>query len=559
MIYDLLADFTNILGAMPTVHASCRIITLLDEAIKRDIHFIERHREDFPQALFQCLWNNGWWYDCYEAASHYEPQPEGSVAEILPWEETGARLAPLIEGWKQDKAFVTPGFIWLRSLRPPRTHLSTALKGVFRGHTQGVSSVAFSPDARRIASVSYDLTARVWDAETGEHVLTLNGHNAILTKVVFSPDGLRIATASHDNTIRIWDLETGRELKTLSGHEGNVTCLAFSPYDQWIISASEDTTVRTWDSVSGAELSCLRIHGVAVYSMALNGPGDRVALGCADDTIRIWDIVGGVELHCLKSDSHKIWKTVAFSSNDKCIFAGSSSLHVWDAVTGVRLHTKYGDGYFDINGIVVSADGQRLIGACSDGTIRMWKTDGFVEVSCLRGHDDEVKGVDLDLDGYIVVSCSWDRTIRTWSLAAGCARRRMRGIAGNVYRLSFANDGKTLEAMAGDETMCIYDVNDRTCIEEVEGANDIIRIDSDSAAHEWRLEPYDLETVLKLRESGIIVAWYPEVLGIARQYGADSGIAAHPNGRTWAGSVADYVCLLAVEGYSPESHEEDCP
>ena len=42
-------------------------LALLDEAIRRDVHFLDRH----PTALFQCMWNTCWWYDCPEAAGHY--------------------------------------------------------------------------------------------------------------------------------------------------------------------------------------------------------------------------------------------------------------------------------------------------------------------------------------------------------------------------------------------------------------------------------------------------------------------------------------------------------
>lgn len=52
MIFDLVRDFADALDAMPREHPQCQILTLLDEAIRRDIHFIARHHEDFPQALF---------------------------------------------------------------------------------------------------------------------------------------------------------------------------------------------------------------------------------------------------------------------------------------------------------------------------------------------------------------------------------------------------------------------------------------------------------------------------------------------------------------------------
>jgi len=55
------------------------------DALRRDIHFIARHAQDYPQALFQCLWNTCWWYDCPEAALHYEEgRPPGLPSSL--WE-----------------------------------------------------------------------------------------------------------------------------------------------------------------------------------------------------------------------------------------------------------------------------------------------------------------------------------------------------------------------------------------------------------------------------------------------------------------------------------------
>ena len=43
-------------------------------------------------------------------------------------------------------------------------------------HTEWVTSVAFSPDGKTLATGSRDKTARVWDAATGEVLQTLEGH-----------------------------------------------------------------------------------------------------------------------------------------------------------------------------------------------------------------------------------------------------------------------------------------------------------------------------------------------------------------------------------------------
>jgi WD40 repeat protein len=67
--------------------------------------------------------------------------------------------------------------------------------------------VAFSPDGQRLASASVDKTVKVWDAATGQEVLTLKGHTGAVSSVAFSPDGTRLASAGAGG-VKVWDATT---------------------------------------------------------------------------------------------------------------------------------------------------------------------------------------------------------------------------------------------------------------------------------------------------------------------------------------------------------------
>ena len=133
----------------------------------------------------------------------------------------------------------------------------------FEGHTVVVYSVAYSADGRFALSGGgaivekdgkrepTDLSVRLWDVDTGRQVRRFDGHAHVVTSVAFAPDGRHVATASMDETVRLWDVDNGQEVQRFLGHSAAVTCVAYAPNGKHVLSASRDNTMRLWDVTTG--------------------------------------------------------------------------------------------------------------------------------------------------------------------------------------------------------------------------------------------------------------------------------------------------------------------
>ena len=146
---------------------------------------------------------------------------------------------------------------WLM-IKPDIANKWSACLQTLEGQSNWVWSVALSRDSKRLASVSRDMTIKLWNISNGVCLQTFKGHSSSVNSITFNHDSTGLVSASDDSTLKIWYLSNGTCLQTLKGHSGWVNSVACSHDSTQLASASRDTTVKIWDTSSG---QCLRTLG----------------------------------------------------------------------------------------------------------------------------------------------------------------------------------------------------------------------------------------------------------------------------------------------------------
>jgi WD40 repeat protein len=146
-----------------------------------------------------------------------------------------------------------------------------------KGHTSWINSASYSADGSLVATSSDDHSAKIWNAKTGQYLLSLNGSGTDVQWTAFSPTANIAATASLDGFARIWNLRDSSVIQLLRGHSAGVNSIVFSPDGARVATASEDGTAKIWDVATGKWLITLYGHSSGLYGVSYSPDGKRIA------------------------------------------------------------------------------------------------------------------------------------------------------------------------------------------------------------------------------------------------------------------------------------------
>src|SRR6266567_3315417 len=170
----------------------------------------------------------------------------------------------------------------------------------YHGLTSTVFAVAWSPDGTRIVSGGNDNTIQVWNATTGQRLVTYTGHLGSVWAVAWSPDGRRIASGGNDSTVQVWDGASAHRLLTFTRHTAPVRGVAWSPDGTRIASASQDGTVQVWDAKSGRHVLIYRCQTAPIWAVAWSPDGVCLASATGNssdeqqrETMQVWNATTG--------------------------------------------------------------------------------------------------------------------------------------------------------------------------------------------------------------------------------------------------------------------------
>jgi WD40 repeat protein len=291
------------------------------------------------------------------------------------------------------------------------------LLSTLSGHSNHVTSLAFSRDGSFIASASMDNTIRLWDVISGQEAHTFRISAACVHNIAFSPAGRLLASWE-----AIWDVETKQIVHALE--QGECAAVAFSPDGTTLAVANNDGATKLWDVSSGQVVRTLDDPASNLsHGIAFSPDGARLAVHREPNAmVKLWDVESGQLLRTWPQITEKYLHGVAFSPDGQLLASAGTegTTLVWDVrepqsndvATGQVLHTLQGNSCWDVT---FSPDGSLLATAGCDSTIRLWDTATWQLVRTLN-HGGNVMAVVFSPDGTLLASGAYDSKICLWGI-----------------------------------------------------------------------------------------------------------------------------------------------
>ncbi|MGE5072719.1 MAG: helix-turn-helix domain-containing protein, partial [Anaerolineae bacterium] len=325
-----------------------------------------------------------------------------------------------------------------------------------RAGSNGIASIAFSPDWKRIATVDTDGKLAIWELDSASKLADPSGYSGSISALAFSSDGSRLAAGSGDGTARVWDARTGRQLLLVSGHSDQVRAILFSPDDSRLITTSNDNTTRVWDVATGRQLLLIPGPDLAL-SAAISPDGTRLAIGYFNGSIKVCDARTGDPLLNWSAQTGVVG-SVAFSPDGTRIASAGEdeAAHIWDSSTGLPVLTLAGG----MDSVAFSPDGRFLATEMPGNSARVWDISlaGPHELLTVdSGHADPIRSLSFSSDGTRWLTTSNDGIVQTWDAMTGREVLHISAHLGTAYDAAYSPDGSRFVTAGADNVARIWD------------------------------------------------------------------------------------------------------
>jgi hypothetical protein len=257
----------------------------------------------------------------------------------------------------------------------------------WRDGNEGMWSMALSPNGKIVASRGGGTSNSVtlWDVETRKVIAKWIGHTNVVCALCWSADGGRLASGSWEGTAKVWDVQRGKRILTIkTGHDW-VHAVMYSPdSSKFATGGDKDKAVKIWDAKMGKRLKTLK-HDRTVYSLAWTSDGEKLISGSSLGLIRIFDTATWQQIAVLEGHTQFV-AAISLSSNNRLLASASwdKTARLWNLDTNLQVGPPLHHDQSLDSDAALSPDGKVLVTACENDNAYAWDVHAILKEAGLE-------------------------------------------------------------------------------------------------------------------------------------------------------------------------------
>jgi len=280
--------------------------------------------------------------------------------------------------------------------------------------------------SKNVISIALNTALFLWNADTAtaKRLISKDSRDRI-TSVSWANDGVTLAIGLDNTTVQIWDVEAEKRLRVLRDHHySRVNCLAWN--DHILSTGGKDTIIFNHDvRIKEHVISRLQGHSQEICGLKYSSDFSQLASGGNDNKICVWNAStfqsNNVTPRFELTGHNAAVKALSWAPFQKNLLASGGgtqdkTIKFWNTYTGEQLTSI--DTNSQVCTLLWSRHSRELVSShgYEDYQLSVWKYPSLARIADLKGHEARVLYTALSPDGQTVVSAAADETIRFWKV-----------------------------------------------------------------------------------------------------------------------------------------------
>jgi len=286
-------------------------------------------------------------------------------------------------------------------------------------HSQTVFDCDISPDETLLATASLDMTARIWDIETGEQFIQPLQNNTGLWVCRFNQDQTKLITIDYSSRITVWGIHNGLVLQNSTVQESPILMVAPTSDTNEILVALQNGKVLSWNIKQKNRHPILFTHNRQIINSLLL-PGDRLVTSGQDAKVKVWSLKNLGE-HKVLPVEEDVWD-FGFSKTSNKLFgitapswmtASGVTIWNWPDLTVHKVH----DLPAESSRVAIHPDGELIAYSNKqDFSIELYDLNKQEIVKRFEDHGDFVTKLEFSPGGDKLITTCFDETARIYNI-----------------------------------------------------------------------------------------------------------------------------------------------